>query len=222
MSPIVYGLKIILKMLKNQQEVAKNESYEFMLFLGAVLLNIVNYSLWFQNVILTPHFIQMENETELEKARRRLDDAEAGMKNATEFLNEYHTSNPGAIDAGQLAYATSLNNIVAQTNRVVSEATSRLNALESNRNQRFPGICTLQDGNLSLGNLFNYCCHVLWQPSSSGPLKPRLHGEPYKQASRDWRVISPLYTNSPTGSEVEPVLLRKRKPKHNNQPQINT
>ena len=71
----------------------------------------------------------MENETELEKARRRLDDAEAR-------LIRYEASNPGAMDAGQLAYATSLNNMVIT-------ATSRLEALESNRNQRLPGICIL-------------------------------------------------------------------------------
>ena len=47
----------------------------------------------------------MENETELEKARRRLDNAEAR-------LIRCEASNPGAMDAGQLAYATSLNNMV--------------------------------------------------------------------------------------------------------------
>ena len=78
----------------------------------------------------------MENETELEKARRQLDDAVADRKTAMARLIRYEASNPGAMDAGQLAYATSLNNMVIT-------ATSRLEALESNRNQRLPGICIL-------------------------------------------------------------------------------
>ena len=85
----------------------------------------------------------MENETELEEAKRDRREAVADRKTAMARLIRYEASNPADLDAGQLAYATSLNNIVAQAKHEVSEATSRLNALESNRNQRLPGICIL-------------------------------------------------------------------------------
>ena len=67
----------------------------------------------------------MENETELEKARRRLDDAEAR-------LVQYEARHPGE-------YGSTFETL----GRLLIEATSRLNALESNRNQRLPGICIL-------------------------------------------------------------------------------
>ena len=103
------------------------------------LLNILNYSLWFKKFILKPHFFQMENETELEKARRRLDDAVAEKKIAMDRLIRYEVSNPG-----EYGYTfETLNRVVAEAKREVSEATSRLNALESNRKQRLPGICIL-------------------------------------------------------------------------------
>ena len=81
----------------------------------------------------------MENETELEKARRRLDDAEAGMKNATESLKEYRTRHPGEYGS---TFET-LNRVVAETNRVVAETTSRLNTFETTQNRRLPGNYTL-------------------------------------------------------------------------------
>ena len=69
------------------------------------------------------------NETDLEEAKR-------ARRNAEARLVRYEASNPGAMDAGQLAYATSLNNMVIT-------ATSRLEALESHQNQCLPGICIL-------------------------------------------------------------------------------
>ena len=89
--------------------------------------------------ILKPHFIQMENETELEEARRARREAVAEKKTAMERLVQYEVSNPGEYGC---TFHT-LNRVVAETKREVSEATSRLNALESNHNQRFPGICIL-------------------------------------------------------------------------------
>ena len=74
----------------------------------------------------------MENETELEEAKRRLDDAEADKYDARERLTRYEASNPGE-------YGSTFETLC----RVVAETTSRLNALESNRNQRLRGICIL-------------------------------------------------------------------------------
>ena len=85
----------------------------------------------------------MENETELEKARRRLEDAEADKYDARERLIRYEASNPGEYGS---TFET-LCRVVAETNRVVAETTSRLNALESNQKQRLPGICIFTQRN---------------------------------------------------------------------------
>ena len=84
----------------------------------------------------------MENETELEEAKRARREAEADKNAARERLLRYEASNPGAMDAGQLAYTTSLNNMVTEAIIMLAEATSRLQALESNKNQSIPGNYT--------------------------------------------------------------------------------